>query len=259
MPDPACVAPAPTPRRLAAADLVTEMEGKPRLDLMAKLPWEMHRVVGVSFEGRQELLAELAPNDPVACAREPDNEYDPRAVAVRTLEGRGLGYIARTDTQAFLHDVAFGAVASVGVGEKGLFGATVRGKKIREEGKVCAPARLPGGRIHSAARLTLAGRAQIAMRPSLPGVEVYAFPDSVKQYAGDLGLSGEAWDAVAAREHQAAQGRWARLAAPALPADSGGATCPGPARAAQPSVPARCPQVSTDGHAGHGRLSAMVV
>ena len=122
-----------------------------------------------------------------------------------------------------------------------------------------APHSSPARQLGRAARPTLAGRAQIAVRPSLPGVEVYAFPDSVKQYAGDLGLSGEAWDAVAAREHQAAQGRWARLAAPALPADSGGAACPGPARAAQPSVPARCPQVSADGHAGHGRLSAVVV
>lgn len=52
------------------------------------------KVVGVSFEGRQDRVAGLAPGDALQLVREPDNAFDPSAVAVRfgTL---ALGFIRR--------------------------------------------------------------------------------------------------------------------------------------------------------------------
>ena len=40
------------------------------------------KLAGVSFEGRQELIAQLQPADPLVLRREPDNAYDPNAIAV---------------------------------------------------------------------------------------------------------------------------------------------------------------------------------
>jgi single-stranded-DNA-specific exonuclease len=52
------------------------------------------KVVGVSFEGRQNLVAGLAPGDPLELVREPENPHDPNALAVHY--GRlQLGYLRR--------------------------------------------------------------------------------------------------------------------------------------------------------------------
>ncbi|MDI6869978.1 MAG: single-stranded-DNA-specific exonuclease RecJ [Bacillota bacterium] len=51
------------------------------------------KVVGVSFEGRQEVLAGLRPGQPLRLVREPENPHDPSAVRVETEEGVILGYL----------------------------------------------------------------------------------------------------------------------------------------------------------------------
>lgn len=58
--------------------------------------------------------------------KQPDNIYDPNAVAVQTLSGHDLGYVPREHTSRFPHDVTFGHVYSLGQNAKGLWGATVR-------------------------------------------------------------------------------------------------------------------------------------
>lgn len=53
-------------------------------------------------------------DQPVVFLKEPDNEFDPNAVAVLTLDGRKLGYIPRDESRRFLLDACFGFVASMG-------------------------------------------------------------------------------------------------------------------------------------------------
>jgi hypothetical protein len=51
------------------------------------------------FEGR-EVAPLLRPGDVLALHREPRNDYDPRAVAVRTRSGAKLGYVPRVHNHA---------------------------------------------------------------------------------------------------------------------------------------------------------------
>lgn len=51
------------------------------------------KVVGVSFEGRQEVVAQLAPGEELALRREPDNPVDPHAVQVVRRDGAVVGYL----------------------------------------------------------------------------------------------------------------------------------------------------------------------
>jgi single-stranded-DNA-specific exonuclease len=52
------------------------------------------KVVGVSFEGRQEVVAGLAPGEELALRREPDNPADPHAVQVVRRDGAVVGYLS---------------------------------------------------------------------------------------------------------------------------------------------------------------------
>ena len=53
------------------------------------------KIVGVSFEGRQAVAASLEVGQRLLVVREPDNPHDPNAVAVRTEDGRPVGYLKR--------------------------------------------------------------------------------------------------------------------------------------------------------------------
>ena len=57
--------------------------------------------------------------------KEPNNPYDPNAVAVQTLDGQDLGYMPRDINHRFLLDTCFGYVYSVGQTEQGLWGFQV--------------------------------------------------------------------------------------------------------------------------------------
>lgn len=73
------------------------------------------KVVGVSFEGRQNLLGGLAPGDPLELVREADNAYDPNALAVRY--GRlQLGYLRREIAQRLAPNVDAGDRYNVSIG-----------------------------------------------------------------------------------------------------------------------------------------------
>ncbi len=73
------------------------------------------KVVGVSFEGRQNLIAGLAPGDPLELVREADNAFDPNALAVRY--GRlQLGYLRREIAQRLAPNVDAGDRYSVSIG-----------------------------------------------------------------------------------------------------------------------------------------------
>ena len=53
------------------------------------------KVVGVSFEGRQEVLARLQMGDRVWLEMEPTNPYDRNAIKVCRSNGEQLGYLSR--------------------------------------------------------------------------------------------------------------------------------------------------------------------
>ena len=52
-------------------------------------------VVGVTYDGRQALIALLWPGERVWLKREPDNRFDRNAVAVQRQSGRPIGYLSR--------------------------------------------------------------------------------------------------------------------------------------------------------------------
>ena len=53
------------------------------------------RVVGVTFEGRQEVVARLRRGDRVWLDREPTNRYDSNAITVCRENGEQIGYLDR--------------------------------------------------------------------------------------------------------------------------------------------------------------------
>ena len=53
------------------------------------------RVVGVTFEGRQAVVALLQFRETVVLKREPDNPYDANAIRVERLDGAQIGYIPK--------------------------------------------------------------------------------------------------------------------------------------------------------------------
>ena len=55
----------------------------------------MHsKVVGVSFEGRQDIIANVVEGDSLILEREPSNAFDPNAIKVM-WQGKCIGYISR--------------------------------------------------------------------------------------------------------------------------------------------------------------------
>lgn len=55
------------------------------------------RVVGVTYEGRQAVVAQLSIDEQVRLRREPTNPYDPNAIRVERLNGQQIGYISRSE------------------------------------------------------------------------------------------------------------------------------------------------------------------
>jgi hypothetical protein len=53
------------------------------------------RVVGVTFDGRQAVIARLSISDEILLKREPTNPYDHNAIRVERLNGQQIGYLNR--------------------------------------------------------------------------------------------------------------------------------------------------------------------
>jgi HIRAN domain len=96
-----------------------------RSQLRSSQPVELLQIVGVSFEGRQEAVSQLEPLQGLAFKKEPENPYDPNAVAVNTLDGISLGYVSKERTEAFTRPICFGQVHSAGQAEgSGMWGCS---------------------------------------------------------------------------------------------------------------------------------------
>ena len=53
------------------------------------------KAVGVTFEGRQEIAGTLAEGDELSVVRQPDNPFDPCAMALMTADGAQIGFLRR--------------------------------------------------------------------------------------------------------------------------------------------------------------------
>ncbi|MBQ6395373.1 MAG: DEAD/DEAH box helicase, partial [Atopobiaceae bacterium] len=53
------------------------------------------KAVGVTFEGRQGVAERLAPGEELFVMRDPDNPYDPNAIALVTMMGEQVGFLRR--------------------------------------------------------------------------------------------------------------------------------------------------------------------
>lgn len=72
-------------------------------------------VAGTAYHQAQEAAATLHARDRVVLRREPGNDYDPRAIEVRTRSGAKLGYLPRVDNHApaSLTDAGFEVTARI--------------------------------------------------------------------------------------------------------------------------------------------------
>lgn len=86
-----------------------------RVALASRCPAQFFTVRGVTFEGRQELVQQLQPGQPLLLVREPSNPHDAGAVAVRTLHGDAVGFIARELTAVLPLPACTGRVMSIGL------------------------------------------------------------------------------------------------------------------------------------------------
>lgn len=87
------------------------------------------KIVGVSFDDRQEVLKRMKVGDVVYMTKEPDNAYDANAIAVLNENGERLGYVPRDNARVLTRLIKGGRVAgcisSLGEGRSGLLGANV--------------------------------------------------------------------------------------------------------------------------------------
>lgn len=132
-------------------------------------------VAGVSFEGRQRAASLLQKNQPLALRRERRNAFDPRAVAVETLDGaERIGYVPRAETDRALPgdaDAAFATVRSVGRAllkeEEGDGEGNEEGDNEGEEEQEESSERLgPWG-------------VSVSVKPGLPPLEIDALPSAI--------------------------------------------------------------------------------
>ena len=92
--------------------------------------------VGVTFDNRQELLAELysdsvksgIDNIPVVLQKEPENQYDKNAVAIKTTDGRSIGYVSKDFNEEIgekIKDIKRSYIKSIYMNKKRIFNAMI--------------------------------------------------------------------------------------------------------------------------------------
>ena len=119
------------------------------------------KVVGVSFEGRQDRVAGLLPGDALELVREPHNAYDASAIAVR-FGSLALGFIRREIAKRLAPNIDGGeryvaTVASITGGGQRHVGVNIHVRRQRSSRfPACSDAsRMPGS--SNAVRLALIG------------------------------------------------------------------------------------------------------
>ncbi len=75
------------------------------------------KLAGVTFEGRQEVIARLVPGEPLRLERQPSNEFDPCACALFDARGDQVGFLNRRLAAALAPVVDAGAEYDVSVAD----------------------------------------------------------------------------------------------------------------------------------------------
>lgn len=78
------------------------------------------KLVGVTFEGRQDVIKSLRGKEPLRVRREKDNKYDPRAVAVdvyKNDEWIPIGYIAKDKNKDISETLDAGNTVYISIGD----------------------------------------------------------------------------------------------------------------------------------------------
>jgi len=112
------------PADAPAAELVTELFADAER-ILARGEYEgiadaesFHtKLAGVSFEGRPDVVARLEPAAPLRLVRQPDNEYDPNAIAILDTAGDQVGFFNRRLAAALAPEIDRGAAYVVSVTE----------------------------------------------------------------------------------------------------------------------------------------------
>ncbi|KAF5831248.1 hypothetical protein DUNSADRAFT_13378 [Dunaliella salina] len=112
-------------RRMMDADaLITTRRSVERL-----APTLRFRIAGVTFEQRQERVANLARGQALMLLHEPHNIYDKNAVAVRTMDGCDLGFVPRDISAQLLSQakqgISFARVLSTGQNTEEKWGTSI--------------------------------------------------------------------------------------------------------------------------------------
>lgn len=101
------------------------------------------KLVGVTFEGRQEVISTLRGKEPLRVRREKDNKYDPKAVAVdvyKNDEWLPIGYIAKDKNTDISEALDAGETVFISIGSLTGGGDKAYGVNISLEYKM-APAK----------------------------------------------------------------------------------------------------------------------
>jgi hypothetical protein len=94
---------------------------------------EVYKVVGVTFDGKQDVLRTIQEGDILELTPEPNNKFDPNAVAVSLPDGSPVGYVPK-NFAAMMHDIApLLAVQVVSVLGGDGFSLGIRVKFIRKD------------------------------------------------------------------------------------------------------------------------------
>jgi len=97
------------------------------------------KIVGTSFEGRQEYLKQLKTGDVLVLECEPTNSFDKNAIKVLTEKGVHLGYIPKDTAAKLNQDVLANSVVcevaelTGGTAEKSNIGCNIKLSVTRTE------------------------------------------------------------------------------------------------------------------------------
>lgn len=98
------------------------------------------KIAGVTFEGRQKIVGNLAVGQRLKLVREPNNPYDPNAIAIKTEDSQHLGYINKKLASAIAPEMDSGvkfraSVSSVTGGNGKNYGINI--EIVRIDKPVC--------------------------------------------------------------------------------------------------------------------------
>lgn len=92
--------------KVDASGLMSLMHNNKDIDIPKPFEREIHlfdtHVAGTMYvEGIEEIEPKLAINDKLSFYREPENEYDSKAIVIKTTDGIKIGYVPQMDNLIF--------------------------------------------------------------------------------------------------------------------------------------------------------------